>query len=445
MRAIVTFARGWNALAAVRSLGKKGIEVVTADEHPFAPASFSRYSIANFQYPNSDEKPAEFLDVLEANIRKHAPTDGRYVLMPMHRETYLIARHRKRFEPLIRTALPTIEQIETVHDKGKFAEFCRRFGYPMPRTELPRTAAEMKELAKTFPYPAFVKIRQASSSVGVKKVRTSRELIETWEKFVRDFALEPAHYPLIQEGVPGEDYCATFLFDRGRRRASMVYHNLRTWPPKSGTGVLRETVSAPEMERIGTHLLERLNWHGVAEIDFRWQGKDSPPWIIEMNPRFWGGLPQSIASGVDYPYLLFRLALEERLDPVRAAEPGARTELPLMALLSTLHEVIRDDESMGKMRAAYSELRRSFFPGNRRRALRTFLSRLRGAADLRGRMEKLRKLLQDHRGTVSDIFSWDDPLPALGIFYPLAVFLREGRVSLEALTSEGRRNGRQAR
>ncbi|MCH8295942.1 hypothetical protein IH992_33095 [Candidatus Poribacteria bacterium] len=31
MKAILTYARGWNTLTAVRSLGKKGIEVVTAD------------------------------------------------------------------------------------------------------------------------------------------------------------------------------------------------------------------------------------------------------------------------------------------------------------------------------------------------------------------------------------------------------------------------------
>ena len=31
--------------------------------------------------------------------------------MPFHKETYLIAQNRARFEPLIKFAIPTIEQI----------------------------------------------------------------------------------------------------------------------------------------------------------------------------------------------------------------------------------------------------------------------------------------------------------------------------------------------
>ena len=56
---------------------------------------------------------------------------------PIHKEGYLIARHRERFEPLVKFALPTIEQIEQVHDKGTLAEYCREQGLPIPRTIVP--------------------------------------------------------------------------------------------------------------------------------------------------------------------------------------------------------------------------------------------------------------------------------------------------------------------
>jgi hypothetical protein len=38
--------------------------------------------------------------------------------------------------------------------------------------------------------------------------------------------------------------------------------------------------------------------------------------------------------------------------------------------------------------------------------------------------------------TVSDVWRWDDPLPALGVLYPLAVFMKNGKVSTELLVSE---------
>ena len=171
MRVILTYGRAWSALAAARSLGKRGIEVVTGDEYGFAPAALSKYSIAKFIYPNPDREPEAFLDTLEAVIRKFKPADGQeYVLMPVHKEAYLIARHRERFSPLIKMALPTIEQIEQVHDKGTLAEFCRREGLPIPHTVVPASPQDFKDAAAGFAYPAFVKVRQSAAAVGVKKV-----------------------------------------------------------------------------------------------------------------------------------------------------------------------------------------------------------------------------------------------------------------------------------
>ena len=71
----------------------------------------------------------------------------------------------------------------------------------------------------------------------------------------------------------------------------MTYHNIRTYPVKSGTGVLRETVSEPAMEQTGAALLASLKWHGVAEIDFRWDGQTPTPQLIEVNPASGAGSP----------------------------------------------------------------------------------------------------------------------------------------------------------
>jgi predicted ATP-grasp superfamily ATP-dependent carboligase len=435
MKAILTFGRAWSALAATRSLGKRGIEVVVGDEYDFAPAGLSRYATAKFLYPSPDREPEAFLDTLEAVIREHRPD----VLMPVHKEAYLIARHRARFEPLVKLALPTIEQIEQVHDKGTLARYCRKEGLPVPRTVVPESRAEFVDAAAGFTYPAFVKVRQSAAAVGVKKVASPAEAAQVFDGFVTDLGLGDGSWPLLQEAIPGDDYCATFLFDHGELRASMTYHNLRSFPAKSGTGVLRETVKAPTIEAIGAELLTRLNWHGVAEIDFRWTGKeDSPVWLIEVNPRFWGGMPQAVESGWDYPYLLYRLALDGKVDAVEPHETQVRTETPVMGLLATLHEVLHDEPRMEAMKGAYETLRKSYVRGNRRMALRRFVNHFKDAADVSGRLERMKELFRDHRNSVSDVFKWEDPLPALGFLYPMAVFLKHGKISTELLVSEGR-------
>ena len=43
-KCIMTFARSWNTVAATRSLGKSGVEVITGDNLYFAASNFSLYS-----------------------------------------------------------------------------------------------------------------------------------------------------------------------------------------------------------------------------------------------------------------------------------------------------------------------------------------------------------------------------------------------------------------
>lgn len=434
MKAIITYARAWSALAATRSLGRKGVEVVTGDEYGCAPAAFSRYSTSSFRYPSPDREPGRFLDVLEGVCREHA--GGELVLMPIHKEAYLIAKHRERFEKIAKLALPRFDQIERVHDKGTLGEYAQAIGLPVPRTVVPGSPEEFRKALPGFPFPAFVKVRRSAAAVGVRKVESPEEAVAVFDEFVRDFRLGEGAWPILQEGVGGDDYCATFLFDRGELRATMTYHNLRSFPAKSGTGVLRETVEAPEIQEIGAELLGRLGWHGVAEIDFRWDRKTTPQ-MIEVNPRFWGGLPQAVEAGWDYPWLLYRLAVDGTIDPVRPPHSEVRTEAPGMALLATLQEVVNDEAKLEAMKKAYETLQAGYVRGQRRFALRRFANEFKGALDLSGRWRRLRALLKDHRNSVSDVFRWEDPLPVLGVLYPLAVFLKHGKVNTGLLVSEG--------
>ena len=140
-----------------------------------------------------------------------------------------------------------------------------------------------------------------------------------------------------------------------------------------------------------------LGWHGVAEVDFRWDGKEVEPVLIEVNPRFWGGLTQSVASGWDYPYLLYRLAIDgtvAAVDPTNN-DPNsihAKTETPVMALLATLTEIAQDDTQMEAMRQAFEELKLEFGPGSRLHALRDFFERLKHGVDVKARWEHARML-----------------------------------------------------
>ncbi|MHC4207058.1 MAG: carboxylate--amine ligase [Planctomycetota bacterium] len=428
-RAIITFSRGWQTLVATRSLGRRGVEVITGDEYAMTAASFSKYSTAEFRYPNPTKEPEAFLDTLEKVVLEHKPKDETtpYVLMPIHKETYLIARNRERFEPHIRVPVPQIEHIWQVHNKGTLAAYAMQQELPIPTTWIPEDLAHFESI-----------VRESASGVGIRKVKTLDELKSTFKEFVEYFKLKEKDYPIIQQAVPGDDYCVTTLFDHGKMAASMTYRGLRAFPAERGATVMRETVEAPEMEKVAAELMGSIGWHGVAELDFRWEGTpEAQPQLIEVNPRFFGGLIQSVESGWDYPWLLFQLAVKGHIDPVEETRADVRTETPILAFLATLQEIAENERGMAALTDSWEQAKEEFRTGSKRQGIRKLFRGVRDYFDVKTRYNKTRQLLDEHKDNIYDVLSRDDPFAALGVLYPLAVFLKHGKVNLELITGEG--------
>ena len=63
----------------------------------------------------------------------------------------------------------------------------------------------------------------------------------------------------------------------------------------------------------------------MSEADFIVDSQTGVPHLIDVNPRFWGSLAQAIACGVDFPYLLYRIALDGDVEPVTDFRTGVTT------------------------------------------------------------------------------------------------------------------------
>jgi predicted ATP-grasp superfamily ATP-dependent carboligase len=72
----------------------------------------------------------------------------------------------------------------------------------------------------------------------------------------------------------------------------------------------------PILEDVAQQLLAHLGWHGVAMVEFKYDPETKKYWLMEVNPRFWGSLALAIASGVDFPWLLYCLATDGDVEPV---------------------------------------------------------------------------------------------------------------------------------
>src|SRR4029079_17013172 len=119
---------------------------------------------------------------------------------------------------------------------------------------------------------------------------------------------------MIQEYVRGDGYGVCLLYDRGVLRAAFAERYLRAKDGRLGTSVFRESVQAPRLVELARTLFDGLDWHGVAHLDFLWDGGDRPA-LLEVNPRFWGALDLAVRAGVDFPWLLYRLLVDGEVAP----------------------------------------------------------------------------------------------------------------------------------
>ena len=65
-------------------------------------------------------------------------------------------------------------------------------------------------------------------------------------------------------------------------------------------------------------------------VEFKVDPRDGIPKLMEVNPRFWGSLQLAIVSGVDFPYLILKMARRESFEPILHYACGKA--LPLASL-----------------------------------------------------------------------------------------------------------------
>jgi predicted ATP-grasp superfamily ATP-dependent carboligase len=89
-------------------------------------------------------------------------------------------------------------------------------------------------------------------------------------------------------------------------------------------------------------LLDHVKWHGVAMVEFR-MAPDGTPYLMEVNPRFWGSLQLAIDCGIDFPRLLFEMNAGHRPHAPEGYTVGRRLRW-LLGDLDSLYLCLRDGQ-----------------------------------------------------------------------------------------------------
>jgi D-aspartate ligase len=363
--ALLTMPSFNGTLAAVRSLGKRGVPVTVAGGSPFAPARWSRYVERRVGCPSLFE-PERFLNWLLDFGARHPG----HVLYPSCDElAWLFAHHADRLGQHFLLYQPSSACVLALLDKKALGARCAELGVPTPRTAFPQNVDEAMGLAEEIGFPLLLKPRTQMFLRTRNKGGIVEERAELRPRYA-EFVARNRPHPLTLEILPGSDQpmlqalvpsaaaetysLAGFVAQDGQLAVRAALKVLQR-PRRIGVGVCFEDVG---VELTALEGLRRLcaatGYFGVFEAEFvRHEGTLE---LVDFNPRFYGQMGFESARELDLPYLAWLAAvgdgvgLAQALAASRAWEDGHgyvycdRFFLDSMLLLQTVSGSISADE-----------------------------------------------------------------------------------------------------
>lgn len=208
------------------------------------------------------------------------------LLIPIivEREFLPVEGARERLASLgCRALVPERDVIERAGDKLAFARYLDSLGVPTPATIAYEDGA-----VPAFGFPAYLKPRWGSGSVGTARVENANALHD---------AGRGRSDLIVQQAVDGREFTVDcFASEPGRCVAAIPRERIAI---KAGVSVKGRTYHHPAIESICAKVVEKSGIVGPANVQgmLREDGSFS---IVEMNPRFSGTLALTTAAGVNF-------------------------------------------------------------------------------------------------------------------------------------------------
>jgi carbamoyl-phosphate synthase large subunit len=298
---LVTGAGGAAGVAVIRALGDRGHHVIAVDSDPLADGLRLAEERAVLGPPT---EPDRFVDELAAVVARH---DVDLVVCTVSEEMLALAGR----EPEVGAALwlPKRRSVVACVDKWRFWKIAEHARLPAAPSALGDAAVD--SITGSLAGPWIVKPRFGRGSVDVYPVDDPTEL----ERACRRVA-----EPIVQTRLRGREFTLDLLIDRdGRIAAAVPRWRLKT---RGGISTRGETFCDHRVHEIAERVVAAYSLTGAANL----QGfltDDDDVVVMEVNPRFSGGLSLSLAAGADLVGEFVRGALGLNLRPERLAfRPG---------------------------------------------------------------------------------------------------------------------------
>jgi len=127
---------------------------------------------------------------------------------------------------------------------------------------------------------------------------------------------------LAQENFIGGGVGVEVLCKDGQILTAFQHERVHERTTGGGSSYRKSVPLHDGMYAATSRLMKALRYTGVAMVEYK-QNSTTGEWIlIEINARFWGSLPLSIAAGLDFPRYLYEMLLDGRTEFPRTYRTG---------------------------------------------------------------------------------------------------------------------------
>jgi predicted ATP-grasp superfamily ATP-dependent carboligase len=291
---------------------------VVASESRFGAAGWSRFATRHLKCPPHSD-PRRFLAWLLEFGKAHPG----HVLYPTSDDTaWLYASHRDELLQYFRMYQPGVSAVYSLLNKWRLKELALAEGIDFPRTWLPRSPQELREIALSARFPVLLKpVTHVLRTNRAKGAIVSRPqdlasqhaalLGNVYGQNLVDFDPDVVHsmvqelHPQASEGIYS---ISGFVDEAGGLQGARASLKVLQRPRRVGVGVCFEGAEIrPELVAAVVRMCRRVGYHGVFEVEFiKCEDKYL---MIDFNPRFYGQMAFDIARGLPVPLMVYHAAL----------------------------------------------------------------------------------------------------------------------------------------
>jgi D-aspartate ligase len=326
-------ANYYGTLAAVRSLGRAGVKVVTVDPSRICYGRYSHYSSEHLTCPAFEESRAwaEWL------LRKARLGGRRAIYATSDAVSFALARYRNELSCDFELYQPGLDTTMSILDKGLLRQNALALGIETPPTWFPRNSAEAGKIAKDAGERVLIKPRsqlaQRTKTKGtmVENCRQRVQLIfdsymkdqSTDSEFAKQCSTNMA--PLIQQYYPqavGNVYSLCGFREKiGGGVIMRAARKVVQQPRSIGVGLCFEPALVdPLLADQAKRLCERIGYYGVFELEFI--VAEGKAMLIDFNGRFYNQIAFDIARGMELPALAYAAATRNQAEVTRLMAHG---------------------------------------------------------------------------------------------------------------------------